>query len=335
MGQVSNYPYCNTTTDLALAFKDIEQFSGRDTIDTFTVVGGQTNTYEKHNTGYFGQVYEDGAALTAKTSIARVEATAGTFWYDSDNDILYVHSTDSADPDTHTIAAAVDDWADLKEKMCNRAMEMMESMLDKQYPRPLPFAPVNQAHDGNKYDFDIVNSCAILTCALIVKHRDPENPLGDDLIKSVWNPQEESGVLWEYYTHRRAFSFETTKDAFSGQVENLTLDATSTGRIYLAGMPNQNEILRYPYRVKISTAGVPETAKYQFSSDGGLTYSTTENDTYERFTYLVAGVYIRFEGTFVDDDEWEITFADPRQEINSAIGSVRIDTSGYSPLQER
>ena len=128
MSQGSNYPFCNITTDLQLAFKDIEDFAGLDTLTGFTAVSGYDETFSKHNTGYYGVVYEDGIKLTEQTSIATVQANASSFWYDSVNDILYIHYSDD-DPDTHTITAGTEDWNDLKTLCRNDAMEEVTKKL--------------------------------------------------------------------------------------------------------------------------------------------------------------------------------------------------------------
>ena len=47
-------------------------------------------------------VRENATDLTEQTSIATVDATAGTWWHDGANGKLYVHSTDGSDPDTFT-----------------------------------------------------------------------------------------------------------------------------------------------------------------------------------------------------------------------------------------
>jgi len=53
-------------------------------------------------------VYENGVKLTALTSIATVDAAAGSWWYDSAVKKIYVHCTDGVDPINHTIT--VDFW---------------------------------------------------------------------------------------------------------------------------------------------------------------------------------------------------------------------------------
>ena len=52
------------------------------------------------------EVFEDGNAYVEKTSIVTVEATASTFWFDYDNRILYVHTSDDTDPANFLIEGA-------------------------------------------------------------------------------------------------------------------------------------------------------------------------------------------------------------------------------------
>lgn len=47
----------------------------------------------------------DGTALTVKTSIATVEGTAGTYWHDTANALLYIHPPDDGSPNHHTVIA--------------------------------------------------------------------------------------------------------------------------------------------------------------------------------------------------------------------------------------
>lgn len=449
MAQASNYPYCNLTTDLQMAFKDIENFARTDTLTGFELVSGQQSTLLKRNTGYYGAVYENGVSMSVQTSIALVEANAQSFYYDSTNDILYIHpknvttttsissltskvithslgyypitkaynssgvevgfevthdstsqftgvfavaqsgnivysnysnnysiggavtsktivhnlgyepivqvfdlngkvvdfelddesttqftctfavaqdgtiiTTRSMTDDDFNITAGVDDWNGLKTTMRNDAMEIIESLLDTDYPRPLPFAATS--YNSGKYDFDIRHSCALMTCQLIIAHRDPRNALVDFLYKKVWNPIEDTGILWGYHVHRKAFSFETTKDEFLGNVEVILIDTTSTARMFIAGNPQAD--LRREYRVKITTGGAVETAKFQFSDDGGLNYGTSNAwTTYGNWFHLVNDIWIRFEGTMVANDEWSIVVADEDLEhVQSNVGSMQI-----------
>ena len=98
-----NKPYCNTTTDFQRVFSSIENYSQRSVVKEWNQASGQSDTYQHEATGYVGMVFDDGLALTIKTSIADVESNVGTWYYDSTNDILYVHQTDAGDPDESTI----------------------------------------------------------------------------------------------------------------------------------------------------------------------------------------------------------------------------------------
>ena len=135
----------------------------------------------------------------------------------------------------------------------------------------------------------------------------------------LWDAENESGILWEHSTGTRAFSFEATKDEYLGNMKNITLDSASTGRIYISGNPSKS--LRYKYRLTCSTAGVVETAVFTLSIDGGLTYSGSYN-TYANYTHITDGFYVRFEGTFVLNDEWELWAATTKSKTNSRLGSI-------------
>ena len=147
------FPYCNILEDLQSVFQGIENFQGRDALVTFTSTSG--NVYQKNNTGHIGAIWDDGVALTEKTSIATVEAAAGSWWWDSTNDILYVHQTGGGDPDTSTIEShGVGIWSAFKQQWVDRSGEQFEALLDKKYPRTLPFA--RRSYEGVNYDSDIV-----------------------------------------------------------------------------------------------------------------------------------------------------------------------------------
>lgn len=313
-----DYPYCNTSSDLQYVFKNIEQFSGKETITTFELVSG--SVYSKHGTGYCGIVYADDVALTEKTSIATVEATASTFWYDETNDILYIHTPDGSDPDLYTIKIATEDWETLKTFFAERAFQQLENMLDPKYPRPIPFA--KDQYNSKNYDSDIVESAALLTCVNIIKHTDPDSPLIKTFMDRVWNAEEEKGVMWEYAKGLRSFSFEATADQFDGNIMLVTRDANSTGLIFIAGTGDHSG--HYLINIKIVTDGAVGTATWKYSVDGKTNWSSAITSTIN-YMYLYAGIYIRMSGTFVTDDEWLVEILGGTEEItNKGIRSIRL-----------
>lgn len=87
------------------------KINGTVLVTGWTLTADQTNTYQSDFTPsealsqdsiYLGAI-EDGTVLKRQSSIANVEANARSCFYDTDTDIMYVHCTDSADPDTHTM----------------------------------------------------------------------------------------------------------------------------------------------------------------------------------------------------------------------------------------
>jgi len=88
----------------------------------FTATGGlYTNTYqisfsrfETANNAMPSGVYrkvtgvrENATDLTERTSISTVNSNAGSFWWDEANEVLYVHSSTGADPDTFSAYQAL------------------------------------------------------------------------------------------------------------------------------------------------------------------------------------------------------------------------------------
>lgn len=298
------FPYCNINDDLQSVFKDIENFQGNDTLVTFTIVSGQTNTYSKLNTGHVGAIWDDGVALTEKTSIAEVEAAAGSWWWDPTNDILYVHQTGAGDPDTSVIEAhGVGIWSAYKQRMVDRASEEFESMLNNKYPLPLPFA--RRSYEGLNYDTNIVKAVALLTCVNIIKARDINNSIWKDLYAQVWDSENESGIAYNYYKGIWSFSFEATQDEFDGNLKRTVEGTDSTGRIWVAGKGSRGN--RRKVSLVITTGGEPGTAIYKISSDNETTWTENlEILPYHNYQHLIDDIYLKFEGNFKATDAWEL-----------------------------
>jgi len=317
MSQISNFPYC-TAEDVANVFPEIEDYHPRDTLTGFTVVSGNAQTFSKHNTGYYGVIFENGIALTATTTIALVQATASRFWYDSTNDILYLHCSDGLDPDTHTITAANKTYKAWVDYLIDIASEDLESVGNIKYNTP--FTMARYSHTLHKYDHGIWYSVARVAVSHGVRYSNIE--LADRFKNEITNA-EQTGYFDDYIMGRRAFSFESTVDDFNGRLENITLDDASTGLLYLAGKGKAGD--HFLCRVKIDTAGAVETATFKVSDDDGRTWITTLNKTYNQFVHLAAGIRIRFDGTFVLDDEWEIEIAGgPDEAIGASIKNIRM-----------
>ena len=315
------FPYCNTTDDLQAVFKDIEKFQSNDTLVTWTLNSG--STYQKNNTGHVGAVWENGTAYgTEKTSIATVEAAQGSWWWDPTNDILYVHSSDSADPDTHTITAnGVGIWSAIKQRAVDEASEEFESMLNNKYPLPLPFA--RRSYRGLKYDSKITEAVAYLADSRLVKARDIDNSIWKSLYAEVWDPENEKGIAWNYYKGIWSFSFEATQDEFDGNLKRTVIGTDSTGRIHLAGKGSRGN--RRKVSLVITTSGTPGTAVYKISSDNETTWTENlEVLAYHNYQHLIDDIYLKFEGSFIATDAWELNSLGDEGVTNPVIQSLEI-----------
>ncbi len=75
----------------------------------FTITPGKTYTYQVAETAanLNGYVWEDDTytKYTSKTSIDQVEASVSSYYHDTVNQILYIHTSDGVDPSTHVIEA--------------------------------------------------------------------------------------------------------------------------------------------------------------------------------------------------------------------------------------
>ena len=89
----------------AYGFGDLPEIDCADAITSWTKTGGRTNVYDA--TGPVAKfvngdhpVWEDGWALIKQTSVAAVDATAGSYYADISgaNPVYYIHATGSGDP---------------------------------------------------------------------------------------------------------------------------------------------------------------------------------------------------------------------------------------------
>ncbi|MHB8053671.1 MAG: fibronectin type III domain-containing protein [Candidatus Aminicenantales bacterium] len=91
----------------------------------WALTSGQTSTYETAFDEYgavLTEVHANGVALTAKTSIATVEATAGTWWHDTATKKVYVHMADGTDPINYTIIGGFWLWMTTRKKGASKGV---------------------------------------------------------------------------------------------------------------------------------------------------------------------------------------------------------------------
>jgi hypothetical protein len=302
-------------------------------LEDFAAVSGQANTYRINNTGYVEQVFDDGDQLTEKTSIATVQATAGTWWWDSDIDALYVHATGSDDLTATTIPHITSgvDWDDFKDRMRDAAMEEMDTMLGRRYPVPL-IPRLIKHHSSNDYEAPIRQLCAMLTCRNIIRRMNPTAPMAAKLEKMIYNPDPLEGEV-KGMMNKLVDGDWIRQDEISPRevgAFNVVVGASNVGAGYVWFLGKYRGAKHEWWRLQIDTLGAPGTATYKLSLDQGSNWDWTTEETFntdnnDRRIHLARGVYAIFFGTFAVNDIWDIEVF-PSSDVSSVakISSTEI-----------
>ncbi|KPK95793.1 hypothetical protein AMJ80_03525 [bacterium SM23_31] len=328
--------YCNVTTDLTDVFPDIERYQEKFILEGFVAVSGQANTYAVYGCGQINMVFDNDVQLTEKTSIATVQANAGSWWYDSDNDVVYVHATDSDDltstAQSTTLITSGEDWDTLKDNMRDKSMQFMDSVLNSRYTTPL-MPRLIKTHDTADYEYPIVRCCALLTCAFLAKRRTPTDPNGERLFKEAWNPDPEPGEQKGWLNQLRDGDMVLQEQISGREIGGFNIypksDNTATAYVWFLGKYTGAQYERW--RLQIDTAGAIGTATWKLSRDGGTNWDLETQDTFDttdnsRRILIYAGIYAVFYGTFGEGDYWDIeVFPMSDSATVSKIGSIELE----------
>jgi len=301
--------YCNINTDLTDVFDRIEDYKLNKVLETWVA---HSDIYKKAGTGYVNLVLENDIQLTEKTSIATVEATVATFWYDADADILYLHTSTGAAPSGFRITGG-SDWDTFKTGCRDDAMEWVDSAMNKRYPTPLQ-PRITKDHSANDYELPIRRATAALACHLIVSRKKPGDDMSMSLLKIAFNSEPEDdelkGILDQYMdgdivrqdevSAREASSFNYYPGSGNTTDEpGLILEGSFTGINFQIWL------------ITITTGGAPGTAIFKLSLDNGTTDTYTGLETLisgkDVYVDLSQGVRARFPAaTYVQTDTWQI-----------------------------
>jgi len=327
--------YCNITTDLSDQIPDIGRYMERRILRPFFAVTGNANTYACRSQGQTNMVFDDGEALTLKTSIATVQATAGTWWYDITVDTVYVHAKGSDTLTTATITIeAGEDWDALLTRINNRMYNFMNGILNPAYPTPIaPRIVRNESTDD--YDYILIKSNALLTCSEIIRRRATDDALAEKLYNMVWNTNvdtaEEKGllnqlrdgdiVLTDQITARETGSFNYWPDSGNTTDTPLWIYGQYTGETYQR------------WKLEFDNTAATGTATFKLSRDGGTTWDLETQDTFDstgddRRMPLLSGLYAIFDpdtgNDYTDGDSWVIEVF-PQDDLTTVdkIGNAR------------
>lgn len=310
--------YCDITADLVRIFPKIFALKERYTLGkNWQSVSGQTNTYAYYGLGHVPQVYDNGVQLTEQTSIADTESNAGSFYCDEDNNVLYVHATDSDDltsapPD---IQIGEDFDAYLTEERLN-CQEEIDSYLQRLFITPLQ-PRVNKTHTSDDYDYAIKQACALLICRNVARQRDPGSELADEFEKQAigLNPEpgEDPGIIKKILEGDILLTNQISALESRGLPRIIPGSSNSATGIFLLdqAVSQYTGGSKETWRIQIDTAGTPGTATWKVSYDTGSNWDKTlqitfDENTDERRIYLGSGLYAIFNGTFVEGDYWDL-----------------------------
>jgi hypothetical protein len=305
--------YCNATTDLQNEFVDIERYAGEEIIDDWAAVSGYANTYKSIFTGTIQGVYQSGTKLTLQTSIALTNTNAGSYYYDSTNDILYIHTTGSDSPDGYVIVngepfGTVASWS------IKKAMEMVDAYLNKIYSTPLIPRSSSQHGDTAVYEYPIIKATASIACSYIVQRSSPSDTLVNILLKRAYNsnpePGEEKGIINQLVDGDLILQDQISPREV-GHWNVLPSTGNSVDAIpILSGVYNGANYSIW--RLQIDAAGVPGTGTYKQSYDRGTEYDEgghqlRDSGSNSERIYLGYGLYAYFPVvSYTVGDYWEI-----------------------------
>ena len=325
--------YCNTTSDLVEVFPKIfTLFERRVLGEDWALASGQTNTYQQEGLGYVEMVYDDGEQLTSQTSIANVESNAGSFYDDTDANVLYVHTKGSDDltssPPTIQIGEDVDA---ILTKHQNSAMEEMDAYLSHKFFTPL-LPRLIKVHSSNDYETIIRRTCAMIICRDVVRQRDPGNSLADEFDMTAIGTDEQPGYLKKIINGDINLQDQIT-EAEIGGVGLIVPNSSNTSTAYVQILPKISKYTGSTYqvwRLQIDTAGTPGTATYKLSYDTGSNWNKTLQKTFDanndsRRINIGSGINVVFWGTFGEGDYWDLHLHPQTDEQTiSKIGSVEL-----------
>ena len=319
--------YCNTTTHLQRVLTNLEQYQHMDVLAGWTLDSGVT--YSKFGTGSSPMVFEGGNQYVEKSSIATVEATSSTFWYDSSVDKLYIHTSDDTAPSNFQIEYG-EVWETLKTAKRDEAQVDVDSYLNKMYRTPLMPRTV-LSHNSDEFDSVIVRATALFTVSKIVERTDPD--LGRDLWNQAINFDEDlpKGILNELLDGDRVLADQiSSREPTSYNVRQFNASNSTAIEPVFSGTYTGSyyEV----WRLQIDTSGAPGTSTWKLSTDGGASFDPTLQKTFDtnvanRRVLIRSGVYAFFPVTLTSGDWWDLEvfpLSDSSSVVGAKIGNIKL-----------
>jgi hypothetical protein len=319
----TNVQYCNLENDLTDIVSDIRQVRGLRLIDGPFVVHS-SNVYVLRNSGPVEMVFENGKQLTRVDTAAdppetEADISAGEFYYNAGDDALYFQTLNSGSPDNVQIHFGPD-WLAMATRCRAKASEMMEAWLRSIYSTPFQkVADGDMSRSGREYDYVIIEICAMLTCALILKQHNPRDEVAAELMAKVNTPvfneniagvDNQPGLIQQIKSGDIVLN--TQMDARLAGGVNVFEDSGNAGTGYCDYWQGSRYTgaFKQIWLVEIDTLGNIDAATFKFSRDDGRTFEKTlepvrrQQGNHNRRISLGSGVEVEFTGTFASGDKW-------------------------------
>jgi hypothetical protein len=316
--------YCNTSTDLYRVYPRIEEFKEQRSVRGWVVHGG--SVYKKGNVGFGDTLLENNIIMANAGSIAAI--TAGKMYYDSATDVLYVQAASGLPTATTNAYLWGTDWDDLKDWAVTHAVDLIDALLDKKFPIPIPES--SKASSAQRWDGPLVDATAYMAVSLIAARREP--PKFDTQGTATNIPAELQAnaerIIGKYNSGDYLFSWEVSTDEIGGCEITADSSNTSTAFLQLRGQYTGSEDATWI--IQVVTGGALGTATYKLSVDNGVTFDTAVTTvSTHAWQDLADSIEVQWFDrgggalSFIADDKWEIEVKPLTTSQNrSKIGSI-------------
>ena len=316
----TNPSYC-VHSDVKDIYPQIDEFDTKTAIYGWiqhTVTDDQDIWYVD-NTGLIPNLYRDGKNLTGTEETSLNNITGENEWYyDSQGDRLHLNTgvgADNKNPNDMLIEGG-EDWTSHVTDIIRKSSAYLDSRIDANLPRR------QFKNSDGEYDYLIIRTTALITASFLIKAHDPMSQLLEKF-------EEEYNFNIELINSGKAkLSYQVSGDSSKGVVKEVSV----SGALKIVDTRGRYSGIYDRLKVKISTAGVVGTAKYDVYAKDSDSLKADKvvdaeiiNGDYQQ---LAGGLQIRFQGvndssTATINDEWEIEVFGTQESLDDNIGAVK------------
>ena len=304
--------YC-TQRDLEDVYPHLDEFDSKDPIYGWVVDSG--SRYRADNCGLVTQLFADGKHLGSAQSSSGAVDTAGEWYYDSTNDVVYYHS--SSDPNDNLMEAG-EDFATLITRIMKNASRYVDSRIDRTVPRD-----AFKDKEGN-YDYFLIRTVSLVAIYFLLNSHTPGSEVAEKFLAEV------TFNIDQINEGKTKLSYQVSSDSSQGVVREVVAPQNSNALHIVDTRGNYSGVYDL-MKVVITTGGAIGTAKFDLyiGDDTGLKNSQQLTGELITGTYqhIGNGLQIRFAGkndssVATANDEWEIEVFGVYETLDGSPGSA-------------